>query len=95
MVESKIAKQLKEKHPKLTISQITSIIDIIFNTISENLIKNRSIEIRTWGRFSVKIIKARHNARNPKTNEIIYTPERKKVSFRMSKNLKEEINKIL
>ena len=42
---------------------------------------------------SVKTIKAKFNARNPRTNEIIYVPEKKKISFKMSKHLKEEINK--
>ena len=44
-------------------------------------------------RFSIKLIKDKHNARNPKTGEIIYVPVKKKVSFKMSKHLKEEINK--
>lgn len=95
MVGSKIIKQLKKKHSKLTISQISSITRAIFNTISDNLANNRPTEIRVWGRFSIKNIKARYNSRNPKTSEIIYTPEKKKVSFKMSKSLKEEINKIL
>ena len=40
-----------------------------------------------------KTIKAKYNARNPKTGGIIYVPEKKKVSFKMSKHLKQEINK--
>ena len=39
------------------------------------------------------MIKAKYNARNPKTGEIIYVPEKKKVSFKMSKHLKQEANK--
>ncbi len=93
MVKSDIIKKLKKKHPNLKLSQIESILDIVFDTISKSLIENKPVELRNFGRYSVKTIKAKHNARNPKTNEIIYVPEKKKISFKMSKHLKEEINK--
>ena len=92
MVKSEIVKHLHLKHPSLKRSQIKTIVDIIFNQISENLINNKPVELRRFGRFSVKSIKDKHNARNPKTGEIIYVPEKKKISFKMSKHLKEEIN---
>ena len=93
MVKSDIIKELKKKHPNLILSQIESIFDIIFNSISESLIKNKPVEIRDFCRISTKKIKAKYNARNPKTGSIIYVPEKRKVSFKMSKHLKEEINK--
>jgi nucleoid DNA-binding protein len=95
LVKSEIIKQLHRKHPALKRTQIESIFDIMFDTISNSLAKQKPVELRDFGRFSLKTIKARHNARNPKTGEIIYTPEKKKVSFKMSKNLKQEINKEL
>ena len=93
MVKSDIIRELKKKHPSLKYSQIESILDIIINFISEGLINNKSVEIRDFCRFSTKKVKAKRNARNPKTGEIIYVPEKRKVSFKMSKHLKEEINK--
>ena len=54
---------------------------------------NKAVELRNFGRYSIKTIKAKYNARNPRTNEVIYVPEKKKISFKMSKHLKEEINK--
>ena len=93
MVKSEIIKQLHKKHPVLKRSQIEAIFDIMFKTISDGLIKEKPVELRDFGRFSVKTIKAKYNARNPKTGEIIYVPEKKKVSFKMSKHLKQEINK--
>ena len=93
MVKSEIIKLLHKKHPALKLSHIETIFDIMFNTISDGLIKEKPVELRDFGRFSVKTIKAKYNARNPKTGEIIYVPEKKKVSFKMSKHLKQEINK--
>ena len=67
-------------------------VDEIFECIKESLIDNNPVELRKWGRWSIKNIKARYNARNPKTNEIIYVPQKKKISFKASKHLKELIN---
>ena len=59
MVKSDIIKELKKKHPKLKLSQIESILDLIFDTISKRLINNRSIEIRDFCRFSIRTTKAK------------------------------------
>ena len=93
MVKSKIIKYLQNKHPALKRSQIEAIFDVMFDTISNSLIKGQPVELRDFGRFSINTVKAKYNARNPRTGEIIYVPEKKKVSFKMSKHLKQEINK--
>ena len=93
MVKSEIIKQLHKKHPALKRSQVEAIFDIMFDTISDSLIKEKPVELRDFGRFSVKTIKAKYNARNPASGQIIYVPEKKKISFKMSKHLKQEINK--
>ena len=93
MVKSEIIKKLKDTYPNLKYSQIEDIFNIIIESIKSNLVKNKPVEIRNFGRYSIKSIKAKHNARNPKTNEVIYVPARKKISFKISKFLKNEINK--
>ncbi|MDC0426864.1 integration host factor subunit beta [Pelagibacteraceae bacterium] len=93
MVKSEIIKKLHKKYSALNRSQIQDIIDVMFDTITESLIKHKPVELRDFGRFSIKKIKAKYNARNPRTGEIIYVPEKKKVSFKMSKHLKLIINK--
>ena len=95
MVKSKIIKKLHQKHTALKLYQIETIVDIMFDSISKSLIIKKSVELRDFGRFSVKTIKAKYNARNPKTGEVIYVPKREKVSFKMSKNLKTAVNKII
>ena len=93
MVKSEIINQLHKKHPALNRSQLEDVFNIMFDTIADSLAEHKSVELRNFGRFSIKTIKAKYNARNPKTGEIIYVPEKKKVSFKMSKHLKQEINK--
>ena len=93
MVKSEIIKQLHKKHPALKRTQIEAVFNVMFDSISNSLAKEKPVELRNFGRFSIKTIKAKYNARNPKTGEIIYVPKKKKVSFKMSKHLKQEVNK--
>ena len=93
MSRQKLIKQLKEKNPKLNQSEIETILDVFSENIAKSLEKGDSIEIRGFGRWYLKKLKENFNARNPSTNELIYKPERVKVRFRPSKNLKKLINK--
>ena len=47
------------------------------------------IELRDFGVFEVKKTKAKPKARNPRTNETIFIPSRRKTHFRPSKRIKE------
>ena len=93
MFKSEIIDNLKKKHPNLSNPQVEIVVDTIFETISRNLSEDTSVELRNFGRWSVKKIKAKYNARNPKTGQNIYVPEKKKIAFKMSKNLKEVLNR--
>ena len=92
MSRKKLITQLKEKNPKLNQSELETVIDIFSESISNALRNGNNVEIRGLGRWYSKKLKENFNARNPATNELIYKPERIKVRFRPSKNLKEIIN---
>ena len=93
MLKSQIIKQLKKKHSSFKISQIESIFDIIIQSIFQSLKNGQNVEIRNFGKFSVKEIKSKPSARNPATGEKIFVPEKRKVAYKMAKQLKEIINK--
>ena len=92
MSRAKLIKQLKEKNPKLNQSQINSTINIFCTSITNALRNNKSIELRGFGTFSVKKIKEKYSARNPRTGELIYIPEKNKLRFKPSKNFNIKIN---
>ena len=54
---------------------------------------NIRIELRNFGIFEVKPTKAKPKARNPRTNEEIYVPAHRKISFKPGKKLKDELRK--
>jgi nucleoid DNA-binding protein len=84
--------QLKKKNPKLNQSEIEAIIENFCDSIQKGLKDEKKIEFRGFGTFFVKKIKEKYTARNPKSGELIYVPEKNKVRFRASKNLKIKIN---
>ena len=53
------------------------------------------IEIRGLGVFEVKRTRPRPKARNPRTNEIVPVPSRRKTRFRPSKRIRKEMQKPL
>ena len=87
-----LIKKLKEKNPKINRSELEIVIDTFCGTIEKALVEERNVEIRGFGSFLVKKIKEKYYARNPKTGELIYVPEKNKVRFKASKNLKRLIN---
>lgn len=53
------------------------------------------IELRDFGVFEVKKTKAKPKARNPKTNETVFIPSRRKTHFKPSKRLKQVLQQPL
>ncbi|MDA8764031.1 integration host factor subunit beta [Candidatus Pelagibacter bacterium] len=92
MSRPQLIKKLKEKNPKINHSELEIVIDTFCDTIVKALVEGRNIEIRSFGSFLVKKTKENYYARNPKTGELIYVPEKNKVRFKASKNLKRLIN---
>ncbi len=92
MSRKKLIKQLKEKNPRLNQSEIETVIDVFSKSISSALKNGSTVEIRGLGRWFHKKLKENFNARNPKTNELIYKPERVKIRFKASKKLNKIIN---
>tara|TARA_B100000524_G_scaffold303137_1_gene178035 strand:- start:31 stop:312 length:282 start_codon:yes stop_codon:yes gene_type:complete len=89
----KLIRQLKLKNQKLNQSELEEVLDIFCRSLVDSLKQGQNIELRGFGTFFVKRIKEKFSARNPKTGEIIYVPEKNKVRFKPSKKLKEYINK--
>jgi len=85
--------QLKQKNPQINNSESELVLETFCNTIEKALIDRKNVELRGFGTFFVKKIKEKYSARNPRTGEIIYVPEKNKVRFRPSRKFKNFINK--
>ena len=92
MSRTRLIKQFKKKNPKLNSSEINIIIDSFCASIKRALLSKKKVELRGFGTFFVKVIKEKYSARNPKTGELIYVPQKNKLRFKSSKNLIKIIN---
>lgn len=69
-----------------------TVVNTIFDSMVESLIKDDRIEIRGFGSF-VNRSYGSYKGRNPRTGEVIDVAEKKLPFFKVGKELKEEINK--
>jgi len=74
---------IKQIHVKEVVQQV-------FDSIFESLKEGKTIEIRNFGVFKVKMRKSRIG-RNPKTCEVVPVPERNTVVFKPGLEMKNKI----
>ena len=76
----------------LTIAESGKAYEAIFELIADELANGNKVTISGFGVFDVKC-KAAREGRNPATNEKITIPASKAASFKVSKALKDYVNK--
>ena len=78
----------------LTHDEMKIILDTTLDIMTEILITEQSrirIELRNFGIFEVKPTRAKPRARNPRTNEEVYVPPRRKIHFKPGKIIRQEL----
>ena len=90
MTKADLINHISEKSG-ITRLKAETMINIIFDSMIEALLRNDRIEIRGFGSFTNKAYEA-YQGRNPRTGEIIQVPEKKLPFFKVGKELKESIN---
>ena len=93
MTKSDIIKEVA-KCTGLTKVEIEAVLEGVILSISDSLRRGERVDIRGFGSFIVKQRAAR-DARNPATREIVKLQERFIPAFKVSKILKEVVNKSL
>tara|TARA_A100001388_G_scaffold224919_1_gene175955 strand:- start:788 stop:1075 length:288 start_codon:yes stop_codon:yes gene_type:complete len=91
ITKSELVKQLSRTYPNLLKKDLEKFFDIFISEVKLALKNGERVELRGWGVFSTKNQK-RKTSRNPKTGEKVIVNEKKSISFKMSKDLFNEIN---
>lgn len=91
MTKSVLIEKVAERIGSLTRKQTEFVVDTVFDSIKEALIKGEKIEIRGFGNFKLKQRKPRM-ARNPKTGEKVEVPAKRVLHFKVGKALREAMN---
>ncbi|OGW37359.1 MAG: integration host factor subunit beta [Nitrospirae bacterium RBG_13_39_12] len=91
MTKSVLIEKVSDKVSILTRKQTEIVVETVFDSMKEALVKGEKIEIRGFGNFKLKNRRPR-KARNPKTGEKVDVPEKRVLHFKAGKGLKEAIN---
>ena len=91
MTKSELITRIAERLPYLNRKDAEIIIDTIFDTMVEALVKEDRIEIRGFGSFKVKQ-RGNRDGRNPKTGESVQIPPKRMPFFKIGKELYQRIN---
>jgi integration host factor subunit beta len=91
MTKSVLIEKVSERVGSLTKKQTEIVVETVFDSIKDSLIRGEKIEIRGFGNFKLKTRKPR-TARNPKTGEKVNVPEKRVLHFKVGKALREAMN---
>ncbi len=91
MTKSQLIERVASRTRHVSKRDIETVVDILFGSMTEALVRGERIDIRGFGSFQVRVRKAREGL-NPRTREQIQIPARRKPFFRVAKELRERIN---
>lgn len=92
MTKKEIVKTISEEIG-LTQLKTKEIVQKTFDAIVETLVEERRIELRNFGVFEVKKRAAR-KARNPRTGDKVFVPEKFVVTFKPGKEMEERVRQL-
>ena len=91
VVKSKLLKQISNSFPNFPKKDLALTINLILTEMKRALRRGDSVELRRFGRFSIKTQKDSIR-RNPKTMEKVAVPEKKVIRWKQGKVLLKKIN---
>lgn len=91
MTKRGIVEELLARRQNFSHRQAETIVNAIFDAMSNVLTRGQRIEIRGFGSFAVKQRRARQG-RNPKTGEVVAVEAKRIPFFRAGKELRLEVN---
>src|SRR5271163_4101551 len=92
VTKKEIVKSISEEIG-LTQLKTKEIVQKTFDAIIETLVDERRIELRNFGVFEVKKRAAR-KARNPRTGDKVFVPEKYVVTFKPGKEMEERVREL-
>ncbi len=90
MNKSQLVEKISEK-ANITKKKAETVVDIVFDSMTQALLNNDRIEIRGFGSFVNKQYKS-YKGRNPRTGSSIEVPPKRLPFFKVGKELKELVD---
>tara|TARA_B100001123_G_C15283834_1_gene1014940 strand:+ start:611 stop:895 length:285 start_codon:yes stop_codon:yes gene_type:complete len=90
-VKSQILDQLTDTYPTFLKNDLEKVLNLVLNEMISALAKGENVEIRGFGSFKIKQLKSRIG-RNPKDGSKVNIPAKRKIHWKMSKELFKMLN---
>jgi integration host factor subunit beta len=91
VAKSDLIKELADSYPNFLRKDLIRLMDIALYEMINSLKRGERVELRDVFTIETRIQNSRIS-RNPKTNETVNTPEKKKILFKISKAWTKKIN---
>lgn len=93
MLKSDLQDRMVECSKHLPAPKVRDAVGKMFHLLAQGLDEDVTIEIREFGTLKTKEDKPRIS-RNPKTGEKVHVGSRRKVAWKMSKDIKRQLNTV-
>jgi integration host factor subunit beta len=90
VIKSELVQIIANRNPHLFTRDVESIVNVIFEEVTEALVAGNRVELRGFGAFSVKCRSARIG-RNPRTGATVKVEEKWVPLFKSGKDLRERL----
>ena len=90
-VKSQILDQLTDTYPTFLKNDLEKVLNLVLNEMISALAKGENVEIRGFGSFKIKQLKSRIG-RNPKDGSKVNIPAKRKIHWKMRKELFKMLN---
>ena len=91
MTKSDLVSAVADHMSHISKKDTETIVNSVFESMSEALKRGERIEIRGFGSFQVKTRDSR-DGRNPKTGQLVTIPTKRTPFFKVGKELKERVD---
>lgn len=91
MTKAGLIDKVTERMNSLTTKQTEVVVNMIFDSIKDALVKGEKVEIRGFGSFRIRNRRPREG-RNPKTGTSVSVPPKKVPFFKAGKELREIVD---
>ncbi len=91
MTKSELIQRMADRNPHLYLRDVETIVNTIFDEITDALVSGDRVELRGFGAFSVKKREARVG-RNPRTGESVQVEPKSIPFFKTGKLLRQRLN---
>src|SRR3954453_314680 len=91
MIRSELVARIAAQNPHLYERDCEAVVNAILGRIADALAAGERGEIRGFGAFSTKDLRARQG-RNPKTGESVAVREKKALQFKPGKEIRQRLN---